>query len=100
CHLLLGHHWQFNRSTFHDGRTNTYSFLFRGKKIVFLPSPDKSSLSLGESNTLLSYACFEYAIEELGIIYLLLGKTIFLSSDVPLEIQPFLSEFANIFLDE
>ncbi|XP_022854234.1 uncharacterized protein LOC111375615, partial [Olea europaea var. sylvestris] len=33
CHLLLGRLWQFDRHSLHDGYTNTYSFLFGGKKI-------------------------------------------------------------------
>lgn len=39
-HLLLGRPWQFDRGTFHDGRRNTYSFVFENHKIVLLPSPD------------------------------------------------------------
>ncbi|XP_027178009.1 uncharacterized protein LOC113777168 [Coffea eugenioides] len=36
-HILLGRPWQFNRSTSHDGRTNTYTFLHKGKKITLAP---------------------------------------------------------------
>ncbi|XP_031398443.1 uncharacterized protein LOC116209007 [Punica granatum] len=34
CHLLLGRPWQFDRSVSHDGRTNKYSFTYKGLKIV------------------------------------------------------------------
>lgn len=27
CHLILGHPWQYNRITIHDGGKNTYNFV-------------------------------------------------------------------------
>ncbi|GER51767.1 long chain acyl-CoA synthetase 4 [Striga asiatica] len=41
CHLLLGRPWQFDRAATHDGRLNTYSFLFGGIKIVLHPGPPR-----------------------------------------------------------
>jgi hypothetical protein len=38
CHLLLGRPWQYDRSAHHDGRKNTYSFMFGTMKITLLPS--------------------------------------------------------------
>ena len=38
CHLLLGRPWQYERDVDHNGRTNTYSFVYDGVKIVLLPS--------------------------------------------------------------
>ena len=46
-HLLLGRPWQYDRNVDHNGRTNTYSFVFGGVKIVLLPSKqveEKTSL--------------------------------------------------------
>ena len=37
CHLLLGRPWQYDRDVQHDGRKNTYSFMFGSTKIVLLP---------------------------------------------------------------
>ena len=37
CSLLLGHHWEYDIDAAHHGRTNTYSFMHKGKKIVLLP---------------------------------------------------------------
>ena len=37
CHLLLGRPWQYDREIKHDGRKNTYSFMFDSTKIVLLP---------------------------------------------------------------
>ena len=40
CHLLLGRPWQFDRDVTHNGKTNTYSFMFKGVKIVLVPKID------------------------------------------------------------
>nr|GEX91984.1 hypothetical protein [Tanacetum cinerariifolium] len=37
CHLLLGRPWEYDRDITHNGRTNTYSFLFVGVKITLVP---------------------------------------------------------------
>ena len=57
-HLLLGRLWQYDRDVTHNGRTNTYSFMFDGVKIVLLPSKHvlEKPKSTGEVNTLLSLA--------------------------------------------
>ncbi|CAM8960751.1 unnamed protein product [Rhodiola kirilowii] len=71
CHLLLGRPWQFDRSVVHDGRTNTYSFLFRGKKIVLVPSKSRVASSIGNppSTNLLSQAPFQGAMQESEVVY-------------------------------
>ncbi|XP_074277790.1 uncharacterized protein LOC141601409 [Silene latifolia] len=41
CHILLERPWQFDRNVNHNGRSNEYSLLVNGKKIVLCPmSPD------------------------------------------------------------
>ena len=40
-HLLLGWPWQFDRDVTHNGKTNTYSFMFEGVKIVLVPKKDR-----------------------------------------------------------
>ena len=37
CSLLLGCPWEYDTNALHHGRTNTYSLLHKGKKIVLLP---------------------------------------------------------------
>ncbi|GJU46344.1 RNA-directed DNA polymerase [Tanacetum coccineum] len=37
AHILLGHHWQFDRKTKHDGFQNTYSFKKDGVNITLVP---------------------------------------------------------------
>ena len=36
-HVLLGRPWQYNRDVVHNGVTNRYSFLNKGKKLVLSP---------------------------------------------------------------
>jgi hypothetical protein len=42
CSILLGRPWQFDKDSMHHGRSNQYSFLYHGKKIVLHPmSPEE-----------------------------------------------------------
>jgi hypothetical protein len=36
CHLLLGRPWQYDRGAHHDGRKNTYSFMFDRVRITLV----------------------------------------------------------------
>ena len=35
CSLLLGRPWIYDIDALHHGRTNQFSFMFKGKKILF-----------------------------------------------------------------
>src|SRR5438128_25261 len=37
CSLLLGRPWEFDTDALHHGRTNQYTLMHKGKKIVLLP---------------------------------------------------------------
>jgi hypothetical protein len=37
CSLLLGHPWEFDADALHHGRTNTYTLMYKGKKITLVP---------------------------------------------------------------
>nr|GLL39739.1 uncharacterized protein LOC109163967 [Ipomoea trifida] len=39
CHILLGRPWQFDVDATHHGRDNTYSFVWKSKKIIIPPAP-------------------------------------------------------------
>lgn len=73
CHLLLGRPWQFDRSVLHDGRQNTYSFIFRGVKIMLhslpprSPTPDRSVLLLGKSQFMKELSTAPFLILLLGV---------------------------------
>ncbi|GKC39996.1 putative reverse transcriptase domain-containing protein, partial [Tanacetum coccineum] len=55
CHFLLGRPWEYDRNTTHNGKANTYSFLFDGVKITLMPNKPKEphyKVSLGEHEEL------------------------------------------------
>jgi hypothetical protein len=57
CHLLLGRPWQYDRGAHHDGRKNTYSFMFDRVRITLLPNGGNSSKptkGAGHSQSLLT----------------------------------------------
>jgi hypothetical protein len=57
CHLLLGRPRQYDRGAHHDGRKNTYSFMFGRVKITLLPNGGNSSKptkGAGHSQSLLT----------------------------------------------
>jgi hypothetical protein len=37
CLLLLGHPWEYDTDALHHGRTNTYTMMHKGNKIILLP---------------------------------------------------------------
>nr|GEZ15287.1 putative reverse transcriptase domain-containing protein [Tanacetum cinerariifolium] len=41
CHLLLGRPWEYDHAITHNGRANTYSFLFEGVMITLMPNKPK-----------------------------------------------------------
>lgn len=101
CHLLLGRPWQFDRGVFHDGRRNTYSFLFEGIKITLLPSAPKPPPTPVEPRVLyLSHSAFLEEMTSAPFALLLLAHDISASTSVPDAVAPLLSEFADVFPSE
>jgi hypothetical protein len=39
CHMLLRRSWLYDIRVSYNGYTNTYSFQFKGKKLVLVPLP-------------------------------------------------------------
>ena len=37
CSLLLGRPWQYDTDSLHHGRSNHYSFIFKGQKVIIHP---------------------------------------------------------------
>nr|GEV61662.1 putative reverse transcriptase domain-containing protein [Tanacetum cinerariifolium] len=72
CHLLLGRPWEYDRDITHNGKTNTYSFLFGFK----------DELEVGDD------------------IFVLIGKEVVEDSEIPKAMIPLLEEFIDVFTDE
>ena len=73
CHLLLGRPWQYDRNVGHDGKRNTYNFMFNNTKIVLLPNK-KFTLPQDLGNYLLGKKQFIDVVAEIKRVYILLGK--------------------------
>ncbi|XP_076920515.1 uncharacterized protein LOC143581663 [Bidens hawaiensis] len=84
CHLLLGRPWEYDRSIEHDGRSNTYSFMFSGVKITLVPRKPKQ-LATKQSGNLLTISQFEDELVE---------------ADNVLVLIPLLEEFSDVFPDD
>ncbi|XP_030964692.1 uncharacterized protein LOC115985950 [Quercus lobata] len=98
CHLLIGRPWQYDREVQHDGKKNTYSFMFGSTKIVLLPCKEiePKLTSRGGKNLLAKRALVEEIFDS-GLVFVLLGKESSMGSVVPEAVQSLLDEFANVF---
>ncbi|GKB67199.1 hypothetical protein Tco_0928611 [Tanacetum coccineum] len=68
--------WEYDRDITHNGRTNTYSFLFGGVKISLMPNKPKEVVSKPT------------------------GKKVDEDSEIPESMIPLLEEFSDFFPDE
>ncbi|GKB54909.1 putative nucleotidyltransferase, ribonuclease H, partial [Tanacetum coccineum] len=99
CHLLLGRPWEYDRDITHNGRTNTYSFLFGGVKITLMPNKPKEVVSK-PTGTLLTLSQFEDELEMGDDVFVLIGKEVAEDSKIPEAMIPLLEEFSDVFLNE
>ncbi|GKB31452.1 putative nucleotidyltransferase, ribonuclease H [Tanacetum coccineum] len=76
CHLLLGRPWEYDRDITHNGRTNTYSFLFEGLNITLMPNKPKEVVSKPTGNEVAE------------------------DSEILEAMNPLLEEFSDVFPDE
>ncbi|GJZ92497.1 hypothetical protein Tco_0664562 [Tanacetum coccineum] len=76
CHLLLGRPWEYDRDITHNGRTNTYSFLFGKVKITLMPNKPKEVVSKPT------------------------GKEVVEDNEIPEAMIPLFEEFSDVFPDE
>lgn len=51
CHILFARPWQFDRCVMHDGRKNTYSFVFNNIKITLVPTREQTPKPQGKNVT-------------------------------------------------
>jgi hypothetical protein len=102
CHILLGRPWQYDRSVQHDGRKNTYSFVFNSKKIVLYSAKDETQKPVVEKNpNLLSMHRFIGEAAETGVVYMLVGKERTQSSGkLPGDVQKLVEEFSDVFPEQ
>ncbi|KAK1425688.1 hypothetical protein QVD17_21043 [Tagetes erecta] len=99
CHLLLGRPWEFDRSIEHNGRSNTYSFMFGGVKITLVPSKPKELVPKSPS-TLLTTSQFEEELKKAESVFVLVGKEVYDGEEIPDAMAPLFNEFVDVFPDE
>ncbi|XP_026459609.1 uncharacterized protein LOC113360070 [Papaver somniferum] len=100
CHLLLGRPWQYDREVIHDGKLNTYSFLFKSTRITLVPAKETVQKPLSNlASNFLSWRTFETEMIDEGILFILCGLSLASATavEVPSCIQGVLSDFADIF---
>ncbi|XP_076951386.1 uncharacterized protein LOC143624706 [Bidens hawaiensis] len=96
CHLLLGRPWEYDRSIEHDGRSNSYSFMFGGVKITLVPSKPKQ-LAIKQSGNHLTISQFEDELVEADNVFVLIGKPVPEEVEIPEAMIPLLEEFSDVF---
>ncbi|XP_052291811.1 uncharacterized protein LOC127900665 [Citrus sinensis] len=99
CHLLLGRPWQYDRNVVHDGKRNTYNFIFNNTKIVLLPNKE-FTLQQDLGNYLLGKKQFIDVVAETKRVYILLGKESNGDSKILEAVTPILAEFQDLFPNE
>ena len=103
CHLLLGRPWQYDRSSHHDGRKNTYSFMIGNVKRILLPNVGnylRPTKEAGHSQSLLAKREFIAEMLSSKVVYLLLNKESSKEEELPEEAKRMMKEFVDVFLGE
>ncbi|XP_076905920.1 uncharacterized protein LOC143561833 [Bidens hawaiensis] len=99
CHLWLGRPWEFDRSIEHNGRANTYSFMFGGVNITLVPSKPKELVTKPSSNYL-TISQFEDKLKDAYTVFVLLGREVSEKTKIPEAMAPLFDEFVDVFPDE
>ncbi|XP_074303022.1 uncharacterized protein LOC141637443 [Silene latifolia] len=111
CHILLGRPWQFDRNVNHNGRSNEYSLLVNGKKIVLRPMSPEAIRAMhakkGKKPSLSMFASereVEQAIDDGETVYALVSsesptKTITTSHEDGI-LKELLHEFKDVFPED
>lgn len=109
-HIILGRPWQYDREVMHNGKLNTYSFLFQGRRITLLPSPEpglalpneKQNQTTKPGLLIVSKSQFEKDLQVPRPLFALVAieaaqKPVL---PIPLAFSSILSEFKDMFPDE
>ncbi|XP_028547843.1 uncharacterized protein LOC114578643 [Dendrobium catenatum] len=104
CHIILGRPWQFDVGATHDGRSNTYSFDWKGRKIILMPQ----TLSASDRNEqatmfVVSGASLIHLWQENSVMFALIAEaaeTGRVSPNVPSTVQPILQQFTEFWPSE
>lgn len=109
-HIILGRPWQYDREVIHNGKLNTYLFMFQGRKITLLPSPDADNIphdtkqqnATQQNLLIISKSQFEEELRESCPLYALVAIDATPSQTVviPPAFTTVIKEFQDLFPDE
>ncbi|XP_056846143.1 uncharacterized protein LOC130497407 [Raphanus sativus] len=114
-HILLGRPWQFDRATFHNGRTNYYSFKFKDRKYNLAPlSPSEvhelqtkmnKEDQVSKTNLMISPGAVLKTLSAQGTVLLMVLKECLSTGSseaqqVPKPAQAVLDKFQDLFPEE
>ncbi|GJR32797.1 reverse transcriptase domain-containing protein [Tanacetum coccineum] len=100
AHILLGHPWQFDRKTKHDGFQNTYSFKKDGVNITLVLFYSRQTHAEG-SNLFVKKTNFEGLMKTIPYVFtLVVVEENEIIIEAPLQVQPLLREFADVIPDD
>ncbi|KAJ4706782.1 RNA-directed DNA polymerase [Melia azedarach] len=103
CHVLLGRPWQYDVDAMHRGRRNIYEFWWNGKKIVLVPTSETKEVQRVpevEGTNFLTVIKGHMKEDCKGCMMVAKDEKLKPMVEVPKIVQPLLSEFSDIILEE
>ncbi|XP_035829952.1 uncharacterized protein LOC118479509 [Helianthus annuus] len=100
CHILLGRPWQYDRRTKHDGFLNTYSFKKEGVNVQLVPLDIRDTGTEALVLTKSAFLDFTRTAKPPFTLALLITETNPTTDEPPLEVQPLLTDFKDVFPTE
>jgi len=101
CHMLLGRPWLYDRKVFYDGYANTYSFIYKGRKLVLDPLQISEFDTPKDAVPVLTMRQFSRAMMEEKMVLLVVSReTKQDDGSFPAELTTLLDEFQDMMPDE
>ncbi|KAA8538926.1 hypothetical protein F0562_025618 [Nyssa sinensis] len=89
------------RRVSHDGKKNTYSFMFNNRKITLTPKREESPKpTIGDGSFLLSKSQFIEVMSDTGIVYILIAKESIEDGEIPKSMKGLIDEYDDVFPDK
>ena len=101
CHMLLRRPWLYDRKVFYDGFTNTYSFKFKGRKLVLDPLHISEFKAEKEVWPFLTMRQFTQVMQEDKMVFMLISREKTEDDNtIPMELSNMLQKFQDVMPDE
>lgn len=103
CHLLLGRPWQYDNKTTHNGYTNTYTLIHKGKKKELVPLPPHKAIPPKETRPpvhLINRKHCDREIKGNREVFLLFTKEVQDSTNILTEVQGLIRQYQDVFPED